>query len=173
MKTEYLLDREVELVLAMLTPSNRLAMRVSLHTGLRIGDVLALRTQQLSSRISIVEKKTKKRRIVGVPKKLLEDLTANAGAVFVFPSRSAPTTKPRCRQTVWKDVKRASVAFRFPQNVAPHSFRKVYAVALMNKYGDIKKVQRALNHSSPMVTMIYAVADLSLSAKYKKRKNQP
>lgn len=33
-----------------------------------------------------------------------------------------------------------------PQNVGPHSFRKIYAVDLMEKYGDIERVQRALNH---------------------------
>ena len=66
---------------------------------------------------------------------------------------------------MWKDVKRASVAFRLPQNVAPHSFRKVYAVDLMRKYGDIERVRRALNHGSETVTMIYAMADGLLEAK--------
>lgn len=44
MKTDYLLHREVEHVLAALTPVNRVIMRVCMHTGLRVGDVLALRT---------------------------------------------------------------------------------------------------------------------------------
>ena len=47
MKTEYLLNREVDLVLAMLTDRNALIMRTALHTGLRIGDVLSLKTDQL------------------------------------------------------------------------------------------------------------------------------
>ena len=42
MRTEYLLNREVDLVLAALTETNRLVMRTALHTGLRIGDVLKL-----------------------------------------------------------------------------------------------------------------------------------
>lgn len=46
-----------------------------------------------------------------------------------------------------------------PQNVGTHSFRKVYAVKLMERYGSIQRVQRALGHSSPAVTMIYAMAD--------------
>jgi hypothetical protein len=29
----------------------------------------------------------------------------------------------------------------------------------MHKYGDIRKVQRALSHSNPSVTAIYAMAD--------------
>ncbi len=47
MTTEYLLNEQMEHVLSALTPSNRLVMRVCLHTGLRVGDVLALRTEQL------------------------------------------------------------------------------------------------------------------------------
>lgn len=169
MRTEYLLEREVERVLAALMPSNRLVMRVCLHTGLRIGDVLALRSEQLASRMWVTEAKTGKRKQVGLPGPLLDDLKAHAGPVFVFPSRCNPNAH-RTRQTVWKDVKRAAKAFRLPQNVAPHSFRKVYAVELLNRYGDLERVRRALNHSSDLVTVIYAMADVSLRAKYKRRR---
>lgn len=50
MKTDYLLHREVEHVLAALTPVNRVIMRVCMHTGLRIGDMLAIKTAQHSAR---------------------------------------------------------------------------------------------------------------------------
>ena len=59
---------------------------------------------------------------------------------------------------MWKDVKRAQKLFRLAQNVGPHSMRKVYAVDLMEKYGDLEKVRRALNHDSVTVTLIYAMA---------------
>lgn len=123
MKTAYLLDREVGHVLAALTPSNRLVCRVCLHTGLRVGDVLALRTKQLAPRFWITERKTHKRRQVGLPADLLADIRAQAGEVWAFPGRDPG--RPRTRQAVWADVKRAAKAFRLPQNVAPHSFRKV------------------------------------------------
>ena len=162
LKTEYLLNEQVERVLGALTEGNRLVMRVCLHTGLRVGDVLALRPHQLAPRFWITEQKTGKRRIVGLPEPLLSDLRKYAGEFWVFPGAANPR-KHRTRQAVWQDVKRAAKAFRLPQNVGPHSARKVYAVDLMTKYGDIAKVQRALNHSSPSVTMIYAMADKLLS----------
>lgn len=168
MKTEYMLQREVDLVLAALTPENRLVMRVCLHTGLRLGDVLALKTEQLAPHFWVTEAKTGKRKQVGLPEPLLSDLKNQAGNTWVFPGRDP--RKHRTRQAVWKDVKRAARAFRFPQNVAPHSARKVYAVELLQKYGDIKKVRKALNHSSDTVTMIYALADLQLQAKFRKRR---
>ena len=171
MKTEYLLHREVEHVLAALMPVNRVVMRVCIHTGLRVGDVLALRTDQIAPRFWVTEQKTKKRRIVGLPADLLADMRKIAGKKYVFEHSNDPE-RHRTRQAVWKDVKRAARAFRLPQNIAPHSARKVYAVDLLAKYGDIAKVQRALNHSGPSVTMIYAMADQLYRQKYHKKPHE-
>lgn len=168
MKTEYLLAREVDGVLAALTPENALVMRVALHTGLRVGDVLSLKTDQLASRFWLTEGKTGKRRQVGLPEPLLSDLKKAAGETWVFPGRSPE--KHRTRQAVWKDVKRAARAMRLPQNVGPHSARKVFAVELLAKYGDIARVRRALNHSSESVTLIYALADRQLESKNRRRR---
>ena len=168
MRTEYLLNKEVEHVLAALTPSNRLVIRVCLHTGLRLGDVLSLKTADLRGQFWICEAKTKKRRRVNLPTALLGEIKQQAGKEWAFPGRKPGTH--RTRQAVWADVKRAARAFRLRQNVAPHSFRKVYAVRLLHSSGgDQKKVQRALNHSSPAVTLVYAMAAELLAARYKKR----
>lgn len=171
MTTEYLLEREVELVLSALTEVNRLVIRTALQTGLRIGDVLALKPERLKPHFWVTEQKTGKARQVGLPEPLLSDLKNHAGEHWVFPGRNP--RKHHTRQAVWKDVKRAAAAFRLPQNVAPHSFRKVYAVDLLKKYGDIDRVRRALNHGSETVTMIYALADMQLEAKYKRRRTRP
>lgn len=168
MKTEYLLNREVDRVLAALMPSNRLVMRVILHTGLRVSDVLALRSVDLKPRVWVREQKTGKRRLVGFPADLLADLRKEAGETWVFAGRDPK--KHRTRQAVWRDVKRAAAAFRLPQNVGTHSGRKVYAVELLRKYGNLERVQRNLQHSSPMVTAVYAMADKLLQQKYKKRR---
>jgi integrase len=169
MTTEYLLDREVELVLSALTETNRLVIRTALVTGLRVGDVLALKPERLKPHFWVTEQKTGKKRQVGLPEPLLSDLKNHTGEVWVFPGRNP--RKHHTRQAVWKDVKRAAQAFRLPQNVAPHSFRKVYAVELMQKYGDIERVRRALNHGSETITMIYALADTQMKAKYKRSRN--
>lgn len=171
MQTEYLLHREVELILSALTETNRLVMRTCLQTGLRVGDVLALTPERLKPHFWVTEQKTGKARQVGLPEPLLSDLKNHAGKWWVFPGRNP--RKHHTRQAVWKDVKRAAAAFRLPQNVGPHSARKVYAVDLMHRYGDIERVRRALNHGSDTVTMIYAMADAQLRAKYKRRRSAP
>lgn len=158
--------REMEHVLAALTPANRLVCRVCVSTGLRVGDVVALRTAQLSPQFWITEQKTGKRRRVNLNKALLEELRANAGPIWVFPGARGQD-KHRTRQAVWHDVKRASRAFRLPQNVGVHSLRKVYAVAQLKKgRGNLQKVQRLLNHADLSTTMIYAMSYQLYLAKY-------
>lgn len=168
MRTEYLLQKEVDLVLAALMPANRLVMRTALVTGLRVGDVLALKPDRLKPHFWVTEQKTGKKRQVGLPEPLLSDLKNCSGEFWVFPGRDP--RKHRTRQAVWKDVKRAARAFRLPQNVGTHSARKVYAVELMKKYGDIDRVRRALNHDSETVTLVYAMADAQLAAKNRRRR---
>lgn len=158
------------MVLSALTDINRLVMRTALHTGLRIGDVLALTPDKLQPHCWVTEQKTGKARQIGLPEPLLSDLKKHAGEKWVFPGRDPE--KHHTRQAVWKDVKRAAEAFRLRQNVGPHSARKVYAVELLKKYGDIAKVTRALNHSSEAVTLVYAMADAQLEAKYRRRRSR-
>ena len=171
MRTDFLLEREVEQVLGLLTYDNRLVLRLLLHTGLRISDALILKPEQLTPNFWITEQKTGKRRQVGIPEPLLTDLKDNAGLYWVFPG--SDPTKHRSRQAVWKDVKRAAAAMRLTANAAPHSARKVYAVNLLEKYGDLERVRRALVHSSVEVTLIYAMADKRLTAKGMRRRNAP
>ena len=163
MTTEYLLEREVGHVLAALMPQNRLIVQLILHNGARIGDVLRLRTEQLQPSFWYVEQKTGKRRRMGIPEPLLAAIKRQAGKEWAFPGRDGKT--PKTRQAVWADMKRAQRAFRLPQNIGTHSARKVYAVQLMHKYGDIERVRRNLNHSSTAITAVYVMADQLLEAK--------
>lgn len=169
MTTEYLVWREMEHVLAALTPANRLVCRVCVATGLRVGDVVALRTEQLARQFWITEQKTGKRRRVNLTEQLLQQLRGQAGKVWVFPGSRDPEGQHRTRQAVWRDVKRAAKAFRLPQNVGVHSLRKVYAVQQLNRSkGNVAKVQRALNHSDAATTMVYAMSWQLYEAKYGK-----
>lgn len=162
-----MLFEQMEHVFAALTPENRLVCRVCVATGLRVGDVVALRTDQLAPQFWITEQKTGKRRRVNLTAALLDELRIHAGKVWVFPGRDP--TKHRTRQAVWRDVKRAARAFRLPQNVSVHSLRKVWAVDKLTKArGNLAVVQRGLNHSDQATTMIYAMAYQLYQAKYGK-----
>lgn len=155
----------MEHVFAALTPENRRVCRVCVETGLRVGDVVQLRTEQLSQQFWITEAKTGKRRRVNLKAELLADLKKHAGKEWVFPGRDPK--KHRTRQAVWVDVKRAAKAFRLPQNVSVHSLRKVYACDMLAKSkGNVSKVQKALNHGDAATTLIYVMAEQIYRAKY-------
>lgn len=167
-RVDYLAPEEWRAILGLLTPGNRRVMEVALHTGLRVGDVLAIRTEQLAPRFWIQERKTGKRRMVGLPAPLLAEVRAGAGEKWAFPG--ARPGEPRTRQAVWKDVKRAAKAARIPAKAGPHSARKSYAVKLLRDTGDLERVRRALNHDSEATTMGYALADVLRKNKRRHRK---
>lgn len=161
----------MKLILGALMPVNRLAITVSIVTGLRISDVLSIKASDLKKeRFQVVEQKTLKKRIIRIPLELRKQMTAIAGPVWVFEHRYFPL-EHRTRQAVYKDIKRAAAAFRIKKiNVSPHSARKIYAVEEFKKDMNLKRVKELLNHSSEAVTLIYAMAD-EITARRQQKKN--
>lgn len=164
MRSSYVEPDVFRLLLTALMPENRLALEVSLATGLRIGDVLSLKTKDLQrERFTIKEQKTGKSRRVYLPVVLRSACRTIAGRYFVFENRLTPN-KPRTRQAVYKDLKRVARLYRLngrklAGQISPHTARKVYAVGEYHRTGSLEKVQHLLNHSSEAVTMLYALAD--------------
>ena len=159
MQADYISPDMMEHVLAALMPANALAVRVSMATGLRIGDVLEIKTDEIQrGRWTVREGKTGKARRVTLSKALQAAVLRQSGHIWAFPGRS-DGRRHRTRQAVYKDIRRAAEAFRLREHISPHSARKMFAVASLRRYGDLKKVQRLLNHDNEAVTMIYALAD--------------
>lgn len=152
-------------------PQNRLALQISLATGLRIDDVLHLKTSQLEKeRFTIKEMKTGKSRRVRLPKALREECLRHSGRYYVFEHRLDPK-KPRTRQAVYKDLKRACKLFRVNGlQISPHTARKIYSVGLFDKCNSVEKVQSVLNHSKPEVTEVYTLSDIRTEKETRKRK---
>jgi integrase len=147
-------------ILASLSPENRLACEISLATGLRINDVLALTPQKVrKQRFTIREEKTGKTRLIRLPKELVNRALACSGQHYVFEGRLNGRTH-RTRQAVFKDLKKSAKNFGVKENLTPHSLRKVFAVdEFVRSGGNLKRVQKLLNHDSEAVTMLYALAN--------------
>lgn len=162
-RTTYATPAQMGHILAALMPTNALIIRLCMATGLRVSDVLELRTGQLKKRQTVREKKTGKTRRVTWPEGLYEQMLEQAGRYWVFESRTDPR-KHRQRQTVWKDVKKAESVFKRSkalqkrQNIGTHTARKMAAVSAYQR-GGMKAAQRLLNHSDDLVTRLYALAD--------------
>lgn len=158
-------------------PANRLAVELADATGLRIGDVLALRTEQLlrAPRVTIREEKTGKTRRVYFPARLRARALNQAGSIYVFEGRNDPRTH-RTRQAVNKDMARAAAVFKrsgiAPKaSISPHSARKRAAVRAYHR-GGVDAAKALLNHSDSdiAVTLLYALSDLERPPRQQRRR---
>jgi integrase len=158
-------------ILAALTAANRRVMWVALCSGLRISDVLNIKTEQLLGKkgdfehgikVSVRESKTGQTRRFWMPRELRLELLQHAGKLYVFPSRTCQN-RHRTRQAVEKDLHRARALLRLPSTitVSCHTARKMYAVA----HG-----RGSLHHKSKIVELMYDTADLATKKKLKGRR---
>lgn len=160
MKSQYIdKDRFEFLLSVMAVPDNALALRVSLETGMRIGDVLRLRAENVSEdgTIRTVAQKTGKPIMARLSASTARQITARGAAGWVFPSPQ-DATKHRARQTVWRALKKAARQCGVRENTTPHSARKIYAVEEFRARG-LASVQERLGHDRIDTSMLYAFAD--------------
>lgn len=163
MRSDYLRPENYAKLFAFMQYPNVLACRVSLETGMRIGDVLALTPGDLKGRtIRFVASKTGKPGRAVISKDLADRLRQTAGEEYIWPKLGG---KPghRCRQTVWNDVKRAAAALKsagllIGGNITPHSARKTFAVTDAEKNG-ILHTQAALQHRNKETTKLYVFSE--------------
>lgn len=165
MRSEWVEDDTMRLILAAMMPANALAVECSLYTGLRIDDVLALKTEKVrrTARPYVRDSKTGKTHRIYLPAELRERMLAQAGRVWVWEHR-LDWRLHRTRQAVHKDMKQAAQVYkrsgRLRAHVSPHSARKVAAVKAYKK-GGLEAAQALLVHDTghPLVTLVYALAD--------------
>lgn len=165
-RSSYVEPTSLGLVLAALQPANRLVFEVMLATGLRVSDVLNIKTAQVKrQRFTVKEQKTGKSRRVLIPRELQLRILRQAGRLYAFEGRY-DWRKHRTRQAVWLDFSRCARFFQHggavPKGtVSPHSARKVYAVDEYHRTGDLDAVRQKLNHDPAHVatTLLYALSD--------------
>lgn len=165
MRSEWVDGDTLALVLAAMMPGNALAVEASLATGLRIDDVLALKTAtvQRTARPYVRDSKTGKTHRVYIPCELRTRMLAQAGRVYIWEHRT-DWTRHRTRQAVYKDMRQAAGVYerngRLGAHVSPHSARKCAAVRAYQR-GGLDAAAALLNHDldHPLVTMVYALAD--------------
>lgn len=168
-RTFYLSPKLYNKLYGAMQYENALALRTSLETGWRIDDVLHLQPKNIRGRTAtITAMKTGKADKKVLSADLVKRLLQIANKEWVFVGRFGD--KPRTRQAVWKDVKKASKFIGLQGNISCHSARKTYGVEAF-KDGGLAEAQQKLQHSDISTTMIYAFADC-LDDKYR-AENKP
>lgn len=161
MKTRYLNECEIRALKKACSSSAWLPFEVALYTGLRIGDVLKIKRDDISDSgiLSFTAEKTGKSGKIRIPLDLAKKLTANNFSQWVFPSPRKGSSFHLTRQAAWARIKSAAKRANIViDGCSPHSFRKVFAVELFKREGS-EAVREALQHSDMNTTDIYALSD--------------
>jgi integrase len=161
MTSEYIKPSVYWRIYKYLTYENGLVLRLSLATGLRVGDCCKVRCEDIKGdKLRYIAEKTGKAGEKTIARELAVELLRNGGNDgFVFKGRLDPD-KHRTRQAVWRDVTRACKAAGLPEHVTPHSARKTYAVDVYHQKG-LQAAQEELQHDRTGTTLIYALSDHS------------
>lgn len=136
-----------------------LPFQISIETGLRVGDVVALKASAVKSDgIHFKAQKTGKKGVAKISAALRRALPKGSG--YLFPSPRDPS-QHITRQALWGRVKRAAKSAGVDlDGVSPHSFRKSFAVELYKDKG-FAAVQSALQHANAATTELYAFSDFT------------
>ena len=132
-------------------------------SGLRIGDLLALKVGDLGSKMAVIERKTGKMKRFELDAGHLEFLTTYADG-------RPPDAKlfPTTRTTVYRWFRRAAEELGLEGEIGTHTMRKTYLwniFVLSN--GDIERVRLAANHRWHSTTISYLRGGISrLLARY-------
>jgi integrase len=132
---------------------------LSLETGLRISDILKLKTKDVSILLRVRESKTKKWKTVKLSENLYTRLKAYASNSdnIVFKSLRKPGTHLN-RSTYHRHLKRACMALKI--DCSAHSARKLYAWNIFELSENIFDVKNALQHEYITTTAAYLDVDI-------------
>lgn len=140
---------------------NRVMLRLMLATGLRAGEVVALRPEHIdmdTCRLVVREGKGARDRVLWFPDdvrdELEEWLDRRPDSEYLFPTRDGKQLATRyLRELVSRLAERAEIAEH--EKVSPHTLRHTFATDLYRETRDLRLVQAALGHSSVQTTEIY------------------
>lgn len=149
-----------------LPPDDRLACCLMRACGLRVSDVLALRTPEaallaVGRVVTITERKTGKAKLIECPDGLREALRAQlrrAGkSIWLFPGGTREGH--RGREPFSRRIAQIARELGYIGTVSPHSWRKCYAVELRRAGVALSDIQELLNHRHQSTTVLYAYSD--------------
>ena len=138
---------------------NYLLFVLGINTGLRIGDILKLKVQDVRNKTHIILKeqktgKTKKFFINSVLREALDRYIKNmSDHEYLFQSRNG-TNQPLSRSQAYRVLNKAGETAGL-DNIGCHSTRKTFGYHHYKQYKDVALLQELFNHSAPSITLDY------------------
>jgi integrase len=145
---------------------NQCYVLISLHTALRVGDILRLTWDDLydfdrrrvRAYIVVTERKTGKTKQIALHKQLVRALAAyakRAARPGAFLMENKHTHKVISRQQAYRILRNAAKALGFPFRVSCHSLRKTFGYHAWRNGVSPAVIMEIYNHSSFAVTRRY------------------
>ncbi|MDA3971998.1 MAG: tyrosine-type recombinase/integrase [Desulfobulbaceae bacterium] len=151
-------------------PRNLLLFTLGLNSGLRMGDILKLKVQDVlnkgvGDKVYLVEGKTKKQNyfiinteVLRVIELYLDTLPTLNPESFLFPSRKGST--PLLVESVNHMIKKWCKEIGIKENVGCHTLRKTFGYFQHKKFGvSVPELMVRFNHSSQDTTLRYIGID--------------
>ena len=131
---------------------------IGIHTGLRISDILKLKVADVQGwNIILNEQKTKKYNEIKMTKELKREMRGFIGDKnkneYLIKSRKGKS-QPITPKRAYEILRELAEEFGL-ERIGTHSLRKTFGYQHYKKFKDIAKLQAALNHDNPSVTLIY------------------
>jgi len=139
-----------------LSDREKIIFDLCLYCGMRISEVLNLKTDNIEGDQIRFIGKGNKERVVPLPKFIKQRLKKYMSDKYIFKNKSG---KPLSRFYVEKVFRNLSKEIGI--RITPHSLRHTFATYLINNGLDIYHISKLLGHSSISTTQIYA--DLNVS----------
>lgn len=125
---------------------------LGITTGLRISDILTIKTAQFGQKFSVKTQKTGKKMGFLLPKDIWDFMSAYTE---MRADEEDDRLFPTSRQTVWRYFKNAGK--KLGVAISPHDMRRIYAWHVLRVHGCLQTVKRALGHKYVSVTVLYLI----------------
>ncbi|WP_099330280.1 tyrosine-type recombinase/integrase [Clostridium paraputrificum] len=151
--------RDIEDYLKKKNERDYLLFLIAISTGLRIGDILKLRVEDVYNKnvLLIKEQKTRKKKEVELSPKLKKEIKSfcksREGYEYLIKSRQG-INKPITRHRAYQIIKKTAELHGL-NDIACHSIRKTFGRKYYEKYRDIEELRKYFNHSTSSVTLRY------------------
>lgn len=129
---------------------------IGINSGLRIGDLLKLKTEDLKGKksLKIQESKTKKPRTIYFDSFYdeLQEYIASNDSEWLFPSRKGD--KPISTTQAYRTLVKAGEMVDLT-SIGTHTMRKTFGYFHYKTHDNLAQLQSILNHSSSQITLRY------------------